>query len=1732
MAGKNTRRNQQPSADTQETSEEGDSQTLLQMFVNGQAKRDEENIVRQLAAEEGNIARQLAAEERAEERRVKAELAAEEREERSRARAEKAAEEREEQRREREEMRIERAKIAEEERLEAKELRRERAKIAEEERLEAKALEKEKRKREEAMRVEEANKELMEAQAELGRKASEAQAELGRKASEAHRLETGKSKVISSLSMIQKDEDVEDFLLAQERKLKGGGIPEDEWPAQISSKLTGGLGNTWQELCDGGLDYWAVRTAFLKGCGYTPSLAGEDFYSFRHEHLKGLAGEQVYKKGAQLLRRMVAPTILAKDTVFKIVKPWVYACAGRRARAVLEAREIEDADALARGLQDFLSHEGEKVQGKSAVFGGDHSNVRRQAYHNDSDREKRKAGNAGSNGGSNSMKCFKCGKPGHKAADCWQGSAGKQAEGSGKITCYICGVEGHKATTCPGKKEPQKGANTKQVKRLELAEALDTLVQGKVNGRGASLLLDSGAHITVVPEGMVEEELRTGEYVIVKGFQAASSEMPTAKVVFEVEGMNKWEETVALAPTEEGKENEVIYGLRLQSPRGRDLVSLATKPEGTEVEVKRVTTRAEAKKESAERQENAKMIEAEKPNVKAVVTEVRKEVEAGVKPVEEPSPSSVKQKEVVSEKSPGEREPVVDRPTNDLKPVAQVADATEVAQPPENAVMTRVAVSKESTGDGELVADRPASNPEPVTLMAEVAEEDPVEDDVSLQDEVVYCLRKGGDLDDLEIPPVRKGPGNRAKLVEEVKTDPTLKGYRKLAEKEEQGLLWERELLYQAKVSEGGEVIHVIVLPKGFRRRVLEMAHEGSGHLGARKVKALLSQRFAWPGMGVDAINHTRSCEVCQRCSKTNSRKVPLMERQVMSEPFEVLAFDLVGPFPPAKYGYRYVLTAICMGSKWPEAIPLKAQTAKAVASGMVEVFARTGIPLQLLSDQGSQFLGSLVKHLCRDLRIDQLKTAPYHPECNGVVERMHGTLGPMLRKASQRGLDWVEQLPFALFALRSAPNKDTGFSPYQLVYGHRVRTPLDVLHQGWAELEFGELETEEWSDWLVERLEVWHDLVRERGKKASGSRKALYDKSTVNRTLEVGDQVMCRIPGLIGKLEESWHGPYKVVAKKSRVDYLVDLGKGKGRVKVLHVNNLKKYYPRVEEVLRLALVAEDWSEDEAVGTTLKGSYEGFNEEAVVSQLKVEYPEVFSDLPGKTTACQMRIDTGEAAPRRSHPYRVPDRLKEGVRSEVNKLVELGIVVPSTSPWASPVVPVPKTDGTVRVCVDYRKLNEVTTADPYYMATMDEILERVGGSRIMSKIDLAKGFYQVEVEPSSQEKTAFVSPYGKFQFQRMPFGLKNAPAMFQRLMEVVLGDCYNYSAPYIDDIIVFSENAEEHVQHLRCVLDALRQYGLTIKEAKCEWGRVKLEYLGHVIGGGELAVPAHRAAAMAEYKQPQTKRQLRSFLGAASYYRQFVQGYAKLSSVLTPLTTKSAPSVVCWTTEGLEAFIGLRVSLVDVCALTVPTQQDNFVLHTDASGKGIGATLNVIRDGRKLPVAFYSKQLQGAQHHYSATELEGLALFKSIHYFAHYLFGTRFEVITDHKALVSLLHSRVLNRRLHGWVLQLLEFDFSVQYRPGVENGDADALSRQAWDSRSGDPWQQTGVSDGEEPGLRPAPSFVVGGDVGPESPQMDGVATSGVALQGPEEQQPTEDQRPAQEQVAVQEQAHAGTEVH
>ena len=278
--------------------------------------------------------------------------------------------------------------------------------------------------------------------------------------------------------------------------------------------------------------------------------------------------------------------------------------------------------------------------------------------------------------------------------------------------------------------------------------------------------------------------------------------------------------------------------------------------------------------------------------------------------------------------------------------------------------------SDEGTGEGKPVADRPAGGPEPgvsgmaigdekesrVEILVD-AEEVDAETLVVEKDSYVECsdgtekfdLRvQGRGHEEFVIPPVTSGNASRAELVGETKVDPSLSGWRSLADKEEQGFVWQDDLLYQATTTHTLETAHLMALPLKFRARVLDLAHERSGHLGARKVKALIKQRFVWPGVGQDVVDHCRSCEICQRCSKAPARKVPLMEREVLTEPFEVIAFDIVGPLPKGKGGCRFLLTAICMASKWPEAIPLRTITAKAVAQGMVEVFSRTGIPLPI----------------------------------------------------------------------------------------------------------------------------------------------------------------------------------------------------------------------------------------------------------------------------------------------------------------------------------------------------------------------------------------------------------------------------------------------------------------------------------------------------------------------------------------------------------------------------------------------------------------------------------------------------------------------------------------------------------------------------------------------------------------------------------------------------------------
>ncbi len=212
----------------------------------------------------------------------------------------------------------------------------------------------------------------------------------------------------------------------------------------------------------------------------------------------------------------------------------------------------------------------------------------------------------------------------------------------------------------------------------------------------------------------------------------------------------------------------------------------------------------------------------------------------------------------------------------------------------------------------------------------------------------------------------------------------------------------------------------------------------------------MIQKKLTWPNISSEIDVYCKSCVVCQKSNKQGQSRVPMVERPVVTEPYESVAMDIVGPLPLAKGKYQYLLTTMCLATRWPDVVPLKSITAKSVADALITVFGRTGLPLQLLSDNGSQFSGKLMKELTSLLGVDLKHTTPYHPECNGAIERMHSTLEGMLRKAHSCGKDWVEQLPFALFALRQMPCRSTGFSSYELVWGRAMRTPLDVIYNGW----------------------------------------------------------------------------------------------------------------------------------------------------------------------------------------------------------------------------------------------------------------------------------------------------------------------------------------------------------------------------------------------------------------------------------------------------------------------------------------------------------------------------------------------------------------------------------------------------------------------------------------------------------------------------------------------------------
>ena len=431
------------------------------------------------------------------------------------------------------------------------------------------------------------------------------------------------------------------------------------------------------------------------------------------------------------------------------------------------------------------------------------------------------------------------------------------------------------------------------------------------------------------------------------------------------------------------------------------------------------------------------------------------------------------------------------------------------------------------------------------------------------------------------------------------------------------------------------------------------------------------------------------------------------------------------------------------------------------------------------------------------------------------------------------------------------------------------------------------------------------------------------------------------------------------------------------------------------------------------------------------------------------------IKLRDYTPFKGRAYRLPAVQMELVEKHVQEMIEMGVIIPSQSQYASPIVLVKKADGSTRFCVDYRKLNELTIKDHYPLPLIEEQLDSLFGTKVFSSLDLTSGYWQFAMTETAANLTAFICHLGLFEFKRMPFGLCNAGSTFQRAMENLLRGV-RYAMAYIDDVLVYSENHEDHLQHLDNVLKKLIDAGLKCKLRKCEFGKDEAKFLGYLVTGKGITISDEKTNKIQNYPIPSNARAVRRFNGLSSYFKDFIDDYTTINAPLQeaaklttiePSTSRRVPRKFEWTTDCQKAFEQIKRALISKPILNHPDLSKQFRVITDASGTGLGAILVQLENEKEKVISYAGRVLTTAEKNYSASELELLAVKWAVNKYKCYLYGVEFEVFTDHKPLSHIKTSRNPSSRMLKWILELEEYHAKYFYRPGKHNTVADALSR-------------------------------------------------------------------------------------
>lgn len=868
--------------------------------------------------------------------------------------------------------------------------------------------------------------------------------------------------------------------------------------------------------------------------------------------------------------------------------------------------------------------------------------------------------------------------------------------------------------------------------------------------------------------------------------------------------------------------------------------------------------------------------------------------------------------------------------------------------------------------------------------------------------------------------------------------------------------------------------VHQIVLPCNLRQPVMEIAHEAfAGHLGITKTCDRILSEFYWPGMKKDVSSFVNTCHTCQVVGKPNQTipPYPLQPIHVPSEPFTKIVIDVVGPLPKTKKGNQYILTILDPTTRYPEAFPLKNITSKSIVSKLTTMFTTFGIPQEIQSDRGSNFTSDLFKAVITELGITQTLSTAYHPQSQGALERCHQTLKSLLRKfCHERDQEWDEALPYMLFAIRETPNESLGISPFELLYGRKVRGPLRLIKDKLLNTSSQKLVTvTKYLDHLKSTLLQVREFARNNLKHAQQTMKATYDKATSARTFQKGDQVLAFIPVPGSPLKAKYHGPYEIVKKVSETNYILNTPDRRKPTQAVHINLIKLYKSRnpaqdspadnVKSICAFTMcydvpdVHSPCVQPEILNSQVLSELENYlsslnpSQARDVSDLIHKHSEVFGDHPKRCTLISHDVTLlPGTSPIRQAPYRSNPQKRLQMQKEVDYLLEQGLAVPSKSPWASPCLLVPKEDGQLRFCTDYRRVNAVTVPDAYPLPRVDDLIDEVGQAKYITKIDLLKGYYQIPLTEDAQQISAFITPFGLFHYLVAPFGMRNCPATFQRAMNSLTQGLEGVSV-YIDDVLLFSNSWEEHLTQLAELLRRLQEARLTVKLAKSRFGMATVLYLGHEVGYGCVRPKTANVAAVLDFPVPTTKREIRRFLGMAGFYRRFCPNFAEVAAPLTNLTSGKVKYV--WDPACQEAFIQLKNLLAQGPVLQAPDFTKPFALQTDASDTASGAVLLQEKDDILHPIAYHSVKFNCHQQKYSTIEKELLAIIQAVKKFECYLTPSHqgLKIYTDHNPLTFLHRNKFTNQRLLRWSLLLQPYNITLHHIKGSHNCIADALSR-------------------------------------------------------------------------------------